>query len=139
METAEKNVNLLEECISHWLSNRDIVLKTKPGESIFKNGFSFTTSSCPLCSEYNNDNEHQSDDCFGCPIQLYTKKQYCNNTPYVCITVFIKRNSGESPNSGKFRNQNDLDRLAELCEDEVKFLQKLFEMWKEYIPQEDEE
>jgi len=39
---------------------------------------------CPLCVtvDHMNDNAEDVDDCFGCPVRMYSGRSQCHGTPY---------------------------------------------------------
>lgn len=47
-------------------------------------GYDAGRSNCPLCKRYNRFHKHLNDiGCGECPISVYTKSQFCNDTPYI--------------------------------------------------------
>lgn len=109
----EKILHLIDESIEKW---RGVVFHNKIDHGI---------DDCPLCKKYHPINTHglyiaevyDRAPCLDCPIELYTGKSGCENTPYgfLCSSEMLSSSDGtyvidSVPSESGFKKYSDYDQ-----------------------------
>lgn len=104
-------IKALEESIKHWRENLVAVQNNLD--------LDISPESCECCSQWFLKN------CEGCPIAIKARSLFCDGTPYDRVADL----AGDiTPNS----SEEEWNTLASAVEDEVKFLEDLYDVLRRH-------